>query len=204
MTETFTGVSGALQAGMDSLYSLSQQFPEISAWYTTVIRFVLPVLGLLILLTAIRSLLSVKHTAEVWAYLNFGEQRIPLTHWENILGRGGNSDVILNYPVVSRQHAALIRQADDTWTAYDLGSKGGVTVNGRPVEGSAPSSTATWWASAGWRPCCSPLSGGKGSAPPAAAGHAARVPLAGAGAPHRVPGPHRTPAHHQRGGRTPR
>ena len=70
MTETFTGVSGALQAGMDSLYSLSQQFPKISAWYTTVVRFVLPVLGLLILVTAIRSL-SVKHTAEVWAYLNF-------------------------------------------------------------------------------------------------------------------------------------
>jgi len=62
----------------------------------------------------------------------------PLTHWENILGRAGSCDVPLNYPVVSRQHAALIRQADDTWTAYDLGSKGGVTVNGRPVEGSAP------------------------------------------------------------------
>ena len=56
MTETFTGVSGALQAGMDSLYSLSQQFPEISAWYTPVIRFVLPVFGLLILLTALRPL----------------------------------------------------------------------------------------------------------------------------------------------------
>ena len=62
----------------------------------------------------------------------------PLTNWENILGRGGNSDVILNYPVVSRQHAALIRREDDTWTAYDLGSKGGVTVNGRAVEKSAP------------------------------------------------------------------
>ena len=124
----------------------------------------------------------------------------PLTHWENILGRGGNSDVILNYPVVSRQHAALIRQADDTWTAYDLGSKGGVTVNGRPVEGSAPVQYGdVRWASAGWRPCCS-LSPEERLSAASGGGPCGPCPLAGAGAPHRVPGPHRTPAHHQRGG----
>jgi len=135
LTETFTGVSGALQAGMDSLYSLSQQFPKISAWYTTVIRFVLPVLGLLILLTAIR---SVKHTAEVWAYLNFGEQRIPLTHWENIIGRQKTADVVIDDPAVSRTHAALIRQPDDTWNLYDLGSTSGTYVRGRTAPAEEP------------------------------------------------------------------
>ena len=84
--------------------------------------------------------LAVPCLPEVWAYLTLpnGAQERARPAGRTILGRGGNSDVILNYPVVSRQHAALIRQADDTWTAYDLGSKGGVTVNGRPVEGSAP------------------------------------------------------------------
>ena len=139
-----------------------------------------PVLALLILIRTIRSLLTVPCLPEVWAYLTLpnGAQE-PLTHWENILGRGGNSDVILNYPVVSRQHAALIRQADDTWTAYDLGSKGGVTVNGRPVEGSAPVQYGDVVGIGGGGDRAAPLSGGKGSAPPAAAGHAARVPWLG-------------------------
>mgnify|MGYP002799545989 FL=1 len=123
---------------MDSLYGLSQQFPAASAWYTTVVRFVLPVLGLLILLTAIRSLLSVKHTAEVWAYLNFGEQRIPLTHWENIIGRQKTADVVIDDPAVSRTHAALIRQPDDTWNLYDLGSTSGTYVRGRTAPAEEP------------------------------------------------------------------
>ena len=124
---------------MEALLDWMAANPQVWAWFTTAVRFLFPVLALLILIRTIRSLLTVPCLPEVWAYLTLpnGAQE-PLTHWENILGRGGNSDVILNYPVVSRQHAALIRQADDTWTAYDLGSKGGVTVNGRPVEGSAP------------------------------------------------------------------
>ena len=138
MSETLTGFNQALQAGMDSLYGLSQQFPAASAWYTTVVRFVLPVLGLLILLTAIRSLLSVKHTAEVWAYLNFGEQRIPLTHWENIIGRQKTADVVIDDPAVSRTHAALIRQPDDTWNLYDLGSTSGTYVRGRTAPAEEP------------------------------------------------------------------
>ena len=124
---------------MEALLDWMAANPQVWAWFTTAVRFLFPVLALLILIRTIRSLLTVPCLPEVWAYLTLpnGAQE-PLTHWENIPGRGGNSDVILNYPVVSRQHAALIRQADDTWTAYDLGSKGGVTVNGRPVEGSAP------------------------------------------------------------------
>ena len=113
--------------------------PQFCGWFTTLVRFLFPILALMILIRTIHSLLTVPCLPEVWAYLTLpnGAQE-PLTHWENILGRGGNSDVILNYPVVSRQHAALIRREDDTWTAYDLGSKGGVTVNGRAVADSAP------------------------------------------------------------------
>ena len=126
------------QQWMDALTLWMGEHAQLCAWFTTAVRFLFPVLALLILIRTIRSLLTVPCLPEVWAYLTLpnGAQE-PLTHWENILGRGGNSDVILNYPVVSRQHAALIRAEDDTWTAYDLGSKGGVTVNGKPVEGQA-------------------------------------------------------------------
>ena len=124
---------------MDLLLQWLTDNPQFCGWFTTLVRFLFPILALMILIRTIHSLLTVPCLPEVWAYLTLpnGAQE-PLTHWENILGRGGNSDVILNYPVVSRQHAALIRREDDTWTAYDLGSKGGVTVNGRAVEKSAP------------------------------------------------------------------
>ena len=108
----------------------------LCAWFTSIVRFVFPVLALLILIRTIRSLLTVPCLPEVWAYLTLPNgANQPLTHWENILGRGGSCDVVLNYPVVSRQHAALIRSEDDTWTAYDLGSKGGVSVNGKEIDG---------------------------------------------------------------------
>ncbi len=127
------------QALLDRLTALLAANPELGAWYTAIVRFVFPVLALLILIRTIRSLLTVPHVPEVWAYLTLPNGASePLTHWENILGRAGASDVVLGYPTVSRQHAALIRAEDDSWTVYDLDSKGGVAVNGREVEGQAP------------------------------------------------------------------
>ncbi len=127
------------QRGMAVLAGFLAGHPQLCAWFTTGVRFVFPVLALLILIRQIRSLLTVPCVPEVWAYLSLpsglGE---PLTHWENILGRGASCDVTLAYPVVSRQHAALIRGEDGGWTVYDLNSKGGVTVNGAAVAGQSP------------------------------------------------------------------
>ena len=128
----------APQALMDRLAALLEAYPLATAWYTAAARFVFPVLALLILARTIRSLVTVPHVPEVWAYLSLpnGADE-PLTHWENIIGRSGFSDVVLNYPTVSRQHAALIRGEDRNWTLYDLDSKGGVAINGRAVAGQA-------------------------------------------------------------------
>lgn len=124
---------------LDGMLSFFAGRPEEAAWFTGIVRFAFPLLAAAILAGAIKSLLRVKHMPEVWAYLTLPNgDSVPLTHWENILGRSGSSDIVLSYPVISRQHAALIRREDDTWTVYDLDSKGGVTVNGKPVEGSAP------------------------------------------------------------------
>ena len=128
----------ALQRMLDALTGFLAENPLVGAWYTTVVRFVFPLLALMILVGAIRSLWKVKHPDEVWGYLGMANGvRLPLTHWENIIGRAPSCDVQIEYPSVSRQHAALIREDDGSWTVYDLGSKGGVKVNDLPVDGYA-------------------------------------------------------------------
>ena len=137
--QVLENLTGLLQAGLDALAGLLGGLPGLGEAYTTGVRCVLPVLALLILLTAIRSLLGVRHTAEIWAYLNLEDgRRIPLTHWENIVGRQSTADVVLDHPTVSRTHAALIRSDQGDWTVYDLGSKSGTAVDGAPVAESAP------------------------------------------------------------------
>lgn len=120
---------------MQETFSAAMTFlaahPQLTGWYTAVTRLVFPVLSILILVRAIRSLLRIPHTPEVWAQLSLPNGTgIPLTHWENILGRSKSADVVLNYPSISRQHAALCRDDAGRWTLYDLGSKGGTAVNG--------------------------------------------------------------------------
>lgn len=128
-------MNDALQRLLDTLTTFLAENPLVGAWYTTVVRFVFPILALMILVGAIRSLWKVKHPDEVWGYLGMANGvRLPITHWENIIGRAPSCDVQLEYPSVSRQHAALIREDDGSWTVYDLGSKGGVTVNDLPVD----------------------------------------------------------------------
>mgnify|MGYP000246626236 CR=1 FL=1 len=106
-------MNDALQQLLDRLTALLAEKPLIGAWYTTVVRFVFPLLALMILVGAIRSLWKVKHPDEVWGYLVLRNGvRLPITHWENIIGRAPSCDVQLEYPSVSRQHAALIREDD--------------------------------------------------------------------------------------------
>ena len=132
-------LTAPLQALLNGLTGFLAAYPLAESWYSAVVRFLFPVLAALILLRAIRSLLRVPHTPEVWGQLSLPNGTpILLTHWENIIGRGSTADVFLNYPSISRQHAALCRGESENWTLYDLGSKGGTQVNGQPVTDSAP------------------------------------------------------------------
>ncbi len=128
----------ALQPLMDTLITFFTKYPLAGLWYTAVTRFAFPVLAMGILITAIRSLLQVRSEPELWAYLRLPSgERVPLTHWENIIGRSHSADVELSYPSVSRTHAALIRDEDGTWMLYDLQSKVGTTIDEIPIEGEA-------------------------------------------------------------------
>lgn len=121
-----------------NLPELLAAYPGVGTFYTAFVRFLFPVLAGVILWRAVKSLLRIPHTPETWGQLSLPNgASIPLTHWENILGRGHSADVRLNYPSVSRQHAALCRNEGDEWTLYDLNSKGGVLLNGEKIENSA-------------------------------------------------------------------
>jgi hypothetical protein len=48
------------------------------------------------------------------------------------IGRSSSCDISIGEPTVSRRHAQL-RFRDGSWIVQDLGSRNGLTVNGRPV-----------------------------------------------------------------------
>lgn len=97
-----------------------------------VLRYVFPLLALLILARCTRSLLLFRREPEVWAWLEGpGNTRMAVTHWETLLGRSKSCDVVLDYPTISRSHAVLTRYDDGSWSISDVGSKGGILVNGK-------------------------------------------------------------------------
>ena len=60
--------------------------------------------------------------------------RFPVLYWENSIGRSRSCDIYLPDPSASRDHAVLLRR-DEGWFICDTGSKSGVLVNGRKIEG---------------------------------------------------------------------
>ena len=103
--------------------------------YLGLLRYVVPVLAVFLLARCAKPLLTFRREPEIWAWLNLpGDNQIPITHWENVIGRSKSCDVTINFPTVSRNHAVLTRYDDGSWTITDAGSKDGVQVNGKPVQ----------------------------------------------------------------------
>ena len=101
--------------------------------YLGFLRWAAPILALLILLRACMPLLTFRREPEIWAWLCLSDgKKLPITHWENVLGRHRRSDIVIDFPTVSRTHAVLTRYDDGSWTITDSGSKTGVLVNGKP------------------------------------------------------------------------
>ncbi|NLZ38743.1 MAG: FtsW/RodA/SpoVE family cell cycle protein [Firmicutes bacterium] len=76
-----------------------------------------------------------RKTKTIWGNLYlFNDIWFPITSWESMIGRGKNSDIMINLPFISRNHAVLTFH-DGIWSITDLGSKGGIKVNGAEIEG---------------------------------------------------------------------
>ncbi|MDO4396507.1 MAG: FtsW/RodA/SpoVE family cell cycle protein [Clostridia bacterium] len=102
--------------------------------FTAVARWVFIALALFILVKSIWSLLRSSSPSEVFAYLHVEpDTNVPINHWENIIGRGKKSDIIIDNSSVSRLHGTLSRDDNGQWTYRDLGSKNGAMINGREI-----------------------------------------------------------------------
>lgn len=103
--------------------------------FQAVLRYLAPILAGVILWRCVKPLLTFRREPEIWAWLCLdNEKRIPIVHWENVIGRGKKSDVFIDIPTVSRNHAVLTRYDDGSWTITDTDSKSGVLVNGQRVD----------------------------------------------------------------------
>lgn len=117
------------------LESLTLAQENYAGSYVGILRYAVPILSAILLLRCVLPLLTFRREPEIWAWLNMTDgSQIPITHWENVIGRSKSSDVTIDFPTVSRNHAVLTRYDDGSWTITDAGSKDGTLVNGRKVQ----------------------------------------------------------------------
>ena len=102
--------------------------------FIAIMRYLAPALAALLLLRCGLPLLTFRRERRVWGYLQREDgQRLPLEHWENVVGRSRLCDVRLDFSTVSRNHGVLTRYDDGSWTVTDADSASGITVNGQKV-----------------------------------------------------------------------
>lgn len=102
-------------------------------------RIVMGILAIVILIRCCRSLFGGKIECEVWGFLSMANgARYELCHWENVIGRAKSADIRVNFPSVSRSHAAICRNDTGDWTVYPLNSNSGILLNGERTYNAAP------------------------------------------------------------------
>ncbi len=126
---------------MEGLYSLLHDLGELplgshtfGSIYCGFVRYLLPFLALILLFRCGKSLMTFRKEPEIWGWLRLPDgNELPVTHWENVIGRHKGCDIVIDLPTISRSHAVLTRYDDGSWTVSDIGSKGGVQVNKKDI-----------------------------------------------------------------------
>ena len=114
--------------------AFTQAQPSFLQTYLAVLRWIAPILALIILFRCVKSLLTFRREPEIWAWLCLADgKKLPITHWENVIGRSKRSDIVIDFPTISRSHGVLTRYDDGSWSIADADSKGGILVNGKRI-----------------------------------------------------------------------
>ena len=121
---------------MEGILSIFQNVDQVTLRiFVQVVRYLVPVFSALLLLRCIQPLLTFRREPEIWAWLKLSDdRRLPITHWESIIGSSKRSDVVMALPSIAKSHAVLTRYDDGSWTISTIGTKSGIKVNGVPVE----------------------------------------------------------------------
>lgn len=123
---------GALQAAIDVILPVA----------CGVLRVLAVIVAILLIVRCIMSLFRDRPGKEIWGWLTLGDgTRLDLYHWENAIGRGRWADVSLDFPTVSRSHAALLRDDKGNWKLQPLQTKNGTRLNGKKVTHTVPVKT---------------------------------------------------------------
>ncbi len=120
---------------MQRVLEMLEKAPDTYGYVLTgVLRYAVPVLAFLLLYWCLKPLLTFRKEPEIWAWLCLADEtRLPITHWENVIGRSRHSDIVINAPTVSKSHGVLTRYDDGSWTVSDVDSTDGITVNGEKI-----------------------------------------------------------------------
>ena len=102
---------------------------DFYSYTITASKAILVLLSFGILIRCLRSMLREKYDLETWAYLRYGKERLPIQHWEVIIGRAPDSDVCIPEREIARTHAVLRRDDLGCWRINDVFSRCGVWVN---------------------------------------------------------------------------
>ncbi len=109
--------------------------PSFYNVYISILRYVAPIMAAFLLFRCIKPLVSFRREPEIWGWLCLPNNvKLPITHWENVIGRSKRSDIVVDFPTVSRTHGVLTRYDDGSWTISDTDSSGGILVNGQKIE----------------------------------------------------------------------
>ena len=121
---------------MEGILGFVQALPiDFANVYIFLLRLIAPALMGLILWRAGKPLLSFRKEPEIWAILRLEDGTgLPVTHWENIIGRHPRSDLVIDLPTISKNHAVLTRYDDGSWTITDTESASGVRINGEQMD----------------------------------------------------------------------
>jgi len=101
----------------------------------SILRYGAPAVAFMLLFRCMASMLTFRREPETWGWLRLENgTRLPITHWENVVGRSKRSDIVINVPNVAKTHSVLTRYDDGSWSITASDSVKGICVNGEVVE----------------------------------------------------------------------
>lgn len=108
---------------------------NINSFLISSLRYILPVMAVIILFACIISLFRNRPRLHKLAQLvdQSSRKTIDIDRWETSIGKSKSNDIVLPDESVSRFHAVIAKKRRD-WVITDTFSKTGVAVNGSQIE----------------------------------------------------------------------